>query len=109
MLIKLHIVKVMVFPVVKYGCESCAVKKAECQRMDAFELWYWRRLLRFPWTTRRSNQSVLKEINPECSLKGLMFKLKLQYFGNLMPRADSLEESLRLGKLKAEGEGGDRR
>ena len=81
---KVHLVKAMVFPVVMYGCESWTVKKAECQKFDAFELWYWRRLLRVPWTTRKSNQSILKEISPGCSLKGLMLKLKLQYFGHLM-------------------------
>ena len=86
---KVYIVKDMVFPVVMYGCESWTVKKAERQRIDAFELWCWTRLLRVPWTIRRSNQSILKEINPECSLEGLMLKLKLQYFGHLMPRADS--------------------
>ena len=94
----------MVFPVVMYGCESWTVKKAEHRRIDAFELWYWRRLLRVPWTARRSNQSILKEINPECSLEGLMVKLKLQYFGCLMQRVDSLEKTLRLG-----GIGGRRR
>ena len=95
----------MVFPVVMYGYESWTIKKAEHQRIDAFELWYWRRLLRVPWTTRRSNQSVLKEINPEYSLKGLMLKLKLQYFGHLMQRADLLEKTLMLRKI----EGGRRR
>ena len=94
--IKVHIVKAMVFPVVMYGCESWTVKKAECQRIDAFELWCWRRLLRVPWTARRSNQSILKEINPGCSLEGLMLKLKLQYFGHLMGRADSFEKTLML-------------
>ena len=83
-LTKVHLVKAMVFPVVMYGCESWTIKKAECQRIDAFERWYWRRLLRVPWTARRSNQSILKEISPECSLEGLMLKLKLQYFGHLM-------------------------
>ena len=91
---KVHLVKAMVFPVVMYGCESWTVKKAECQRIDAFELWYWRRLLRVPWTARRSNQSILKEISPVCSLEGLMLKLKLQYFGHLMRRVDSLEKTL---------------
>ena len=91
-----------------YGCKSWTIKKAECQRVDAFELWYWRRLLRVPWTARRSNQSILKEISPECSLKGLMLKLKLQYFGHLMWRADSLGKTLMLGRLKARGEGDDR-
>ena len=93
-------VKPMVFPVVMYGCESWTVKKAECQRIDAFELWCWRRLLRVPWTTRRSNQSMLKEISPGCSLEGLMLKLKLQYFGHMMWRADSFEKTLMLGKIK---------
>ena len=97
---KVHLVKAMVFPVVTYGCESWTVKKAECQRIDAFELWCWRRLLRVPWTARRSNQSILKEINPGCSLKGLMLKLKLQYFGYLMQRADSFEKTLMLGKIE---------
>ena len=97
---KVHLVMAMVFPVVMYGCESWAVKKAEHQRIDAFELWCWRRLLRVPWTARRSNQSILKEISPECSLEGLILKLKLQYFGHLMQRADSLEKSLMLGKIE---------
>ena len=97
---KVHLVKAMVFPVVMYGCESWTIKKAECQRIDAFELWYWRRLLRVPWTARISNQSILKEINPECSLEGLMLKLKLQYFGHLMQRADSFEKTLILGKIE---------
>ena len=88
-----HLVKAMVFPVVMYGCESWTVKKAECRRIDAFELWCWKRLLRVPWTARRSNQSILKEISPGCSLEGLMLKLKLQYFGHLMRRVDSLEDS----------------
>ena len=101
---KVHLVKAMVFPVVMYGCESWTVKKAEWQRIDAFELWYWRRLLRVPWTARRSNQSILKEISPGCSLEGLMLKLKLQYFRHLMRRADSLEKTLMLG-----GIGGRRR
>ena len=95
---KVRLVKAMVFPVVMYGCESWTVKKAECQRIDAFELWCWRRLLRVPWSARRSNQSILKEISPGCSLEGLMLKLKLQYFGHLMRRADSLEKTLMLGK-----------
>ena len=95
----------MVFPVVMYGCESWTIKKAECRRMDAFELWCWRRLLRVPWTSRRSNQSILKEISPGCSLEGMMLKLKLQYFGLLMWRADSFEKTLMLGKI----EGGRRR
>ena len=97
---KVCLVKAMVFPVVMYGCESWIVKKAECQRIDAFELWYWRRLLRVPWTARRSNQSILTEISPECSLEGLMLKLKLQYFGHLMQRADSFEKTLMLGKTE---------
>ena len=97
---KIHLVKAMVFPVVMYGCESWTIKKAECRRIDVFELWYWRRLLRAPWTARRSNQSFLKEISPGCSLEGLMLKLKLQYFGHLMQRADSLEKTLMLGKIK---------
>ena len=91
---KVRLVKAIVFPVVMYGCESWTIKKAECQRIDAFELWCWRRLLRVPWTTRKSNQSILKEISPGCSLEGLMLKLKLQYFGHLMQRADSLEKTL---------------
>ena len=93
---KVRLVKAMVFPVVMYGCESWTVKKAECQRIDAFEPWCWRRLLRVPWTARRSNQSILKEISPGCSLEGLMLKLKLQYFGHLMRRVDSLEKTLML-------------
>ena len=97
---KVHLVKAMVFPVVVYGCESWTVKKAEHQRIDAFELWCWRRLLRVPWTARRSNQSILKEINPEYSLEGLMPKLKLQYCGHLMGRTDSLEKTLMLGKTE---------
>ena len=97
---KVHIVKAMVFPVVVYRCKSYAVKKAEHQRIDAFELWCWRRLLRVPWTARRSNQSILKEISPEYSLKGLMLKLKFQYFGHLMQRTDSVEKILMLGKIK---------
>ena len=98
LLIKVHTVKAMVFPVVMYGCESWTIKKAEYQRTDAFELWCWRRLLRVPWTARRSNQSILKEINPDYSLEGLMLKLKLQYFGYLVQRAKSLEKTLILGK-----------
>ena len=90
----------MVFPVVMYGCESWTIKKAECRRIDAFELWCWRRLLRVPWTARRSNQSILKEISTECSLEGLMLKLKLQYFGHLMWRTDSFEKTLMLGKIE---------
>ena len=101
---KVYLLKVMVFPVVIYGCESRTIKKAEHTRIDAFELWYWRRLLRVPWTARRSNQSILKEISPGCSLEGLMLKLKLQYFGHLMRKADSLEKTLMLG-----GIGGRRR
>ena len=97
---KVHLVKAMGFPVVMYGCESWTIKKAECQRIEAFELWCWRRLLRVPWTARRSNQSILKEISPECSLEGLMLKLKLQYFGYLMQRADSFEKTLMLGKIE---------
>ena len=96
---KVHLVKAMVFPVVMYGCESWTVKKAECRRIDASELWCWRRLLRVPWTARRSSQSILK-ISPGCPLEGLMLKLKLQYFGHLMWRADSLEKNLRLGKIE---------
>ena len=98
--IKVHIVKAMVFPVVMYGCESWTTKKAERQRIDAFELWCWRRFLRVPWTARKSNQCVLKEISPGCSLEGLMLKLKLQYFGHLMRRTDSLEKTLMLGKIE---------
>ena len=98
----------MVFPVVMYGCESWTVKKAEYRRIDAFELWCWRRLLRVPWTARRSNQSILKEISPRCSLVGLMLKLKLQYFGHLIQRADSFEKTLMLERLKAGEEGDDR-
>ena len=94
---KVHLVKGMVFPVVMYGCESWTIKKAEHRRIDAFEMWCWRRLLRVPWTARRSNQSILKDISPECSLEGLMLKLKLQYFGHLMLRVDSLEKILMLG------------
>ena len=97
---KAHLVKAMVFPVVMYECESWTIKKIECQRIDAFELWCWRRLLRVPWTARRSNQSILKEISSGCSLEGLMLKLKLQYFGHLMQRVDSLEKTLMLGKTK---------
>ena len=97
---KVHLVKAMVFPVVTYGCESWTIKKAECQRTDAFELWCWRRLLRIPQTARRSNQSILKEISPEYSLEGLMLKLKLQYFGHLMQRTDSFEKTPMLGKIE---------
>ena len=96
---KFRLVKAMVFPVVMYGCESWTLKKAECRRIDAFELWCWRRLLRVPWTARRSKQSILKEISPGCSLEGLMLKLKLQYFGHLMQRVDSLEKTLMLGGI----------
>ena len=103
---KVCLAKAMVFPVVMYGCESWTVKKAECQRIDAFELWCWRRLLRVPWTARRSNQSILKEISPGCSLEGLTLKLKLQYFGHLMRRVDSLEKTLMLGGV---GIGGRRK
>ena len=102
---KVHLVKAMFFPVVMYGCKSWTIKKAECQRVDAFELWSWRRLLRIPWTVRRSNQSILKEISLGCSLEGLMLNLKLQYFGHLMGRADSFEKTLMLGKI----DGGRRR
>ena len=98
-LTKVRLVKAMVFPVVMYGCESWIVKKAEHRRIDAFELWCWRRLLRVPWTARRSNQSILKEISPGCSLEGMMLKLKLQYFGHLMRRVDSLEKTLMLGGI----------
>ena len=97
---KVHLVKAMVFPVVMYGCENWTIKKAECQRIDAIELWCWRRLLRVPWTARRSNQSILKEINPEYSLEGLMLKLKLQYFGHLIRRTDSLEKTLMPVKIE---------
>ena len=97
---KVCLVKAMVFPVVMYRCESWTVKRAECRRTDAFELWCWRRLLRVPWTARRFNQSILKEVSPRCSLEGLMLKLKLQYFGNLMRRADSFEKTLILGKTE---------
>ena len=102
---KVCLVKAMVFPVVMYGCESWTIKKAECRKIDAFELWCWRRLSRVPWTAKRSNQSILKEISHECSLEGLMLKLKLQYFGHLMRKSDSLEKTLMLGKT----EGGRRR
>ena len=96
---KVHLIKAMVFPVVMYGCKSWTVKKAQRQRIDAFELWCWRRLLRVPWTARRSNQSILKEINPGISLEGMILKLKLQYFGHLMRRVDSLEKTLMLGRI----------
>ena len=108
LLTKVCLVKSMVFPVVMYGYESWTTKKAERQRIDAFELWCWRRLLRVPWTARRSNQSILKEISPGCSLEGLMLRLKLQYFGHLMRRVDSLEKTLMLGGIGAGGEGDDR-
>ena len=97
---KVHLVKAMVFPVFLYGCEGWTIKKAECQRIDAFERWCWRRLLRVPWTAKKSNRSILKETSPEHSLEGLMLKLKLQYFGHLMRRADSLEKTLMLGKIE---------
>ena len=106
---KAHLVKAMVFPVVMYGCESWTIKKAECRRIDAFELWYWRRLLRVPWTARRSNQSILKKISPGCSLEGLMLKLKLQYSGHLMQRADSFETTLMLGKIEGRRRSGPQR
>ena len=104
---KVCLVKSMIFPVVMYGCESWSLKKAEPRRIDSFEIWCWRRLLRVPWSPRRSNQSILKEISPGCSLEGLMLKLKLQYFGHLMQRTDSSEKTLMLGKMKAGGEGDD--
>ena len=104
---KVCLVKAMVFPVVMYGCESWTIKTAECRRIDAFELWCWRRLLRVPWTTRRSNQSILKEISPKYSLEGLMLKLKLQYFGHLMQRTDSLEKTLILAGGEGENRGRD--
>ena len=106
---KVRLVKAMVFPVVIYGCESWIVKKAEHRRIDAFELWCWRRLLRVPWTARRSNQSILKEISPACSLEGLMLKLKPQYFGHLMRRADSFEKTLMLGKIESRRRRGSQR
>ena len=106
---KVRLVKPIVFPVVMYGCESWTMKKAERRRIYAFELWCWRRLLRVPWTVRRSNQSILKEISPGCSLEGMMLKLKLQYFVHLMRRVDSLEKILMLGKIEAGGVGDDRR
>ena len=105
---KVRLVKALVFPVVKYGCESWTVKKAEGRRIDAFELWCWRRLLRVPWTARISNQSILKEISPGMSLEGMMLKLKLRYFGHLMRRVDSLEKTLMLGGIGAGGKGDDR-
>ena len=106
---KVYLVKAMVFPVVMYGCDSWTVKKAERQIIDAFELWCWRRLLRVPWTARRSNQSILKEISPGCSLEGLMLKLKLQYFGHLTQRADSLQKTLMLGKIEGKRKRGQQR
>ena len=106
---KTHLVKAMVFPVVIYGCESWAIKKAECQRIDAFELWCWRRFLRVPWTARRSNQSILKEISPGCLLEGLMLKLKLQYFGHLMRSVDSLGKTVMLGKIEGRRRRGQQR
>ena len=106
---KVCLVKAIVFPVVMYGCESWTVKKTECRRIDAFELWCWRRLLRVPWTARRSNQSILKEISPECSLEGLMLKLKLQSFGHLMRRADSFENTLMLGNTEGKRRRGQQR
>ena len=106
---KVWLVKAMVLPVIMYGCESWTIKKAEHQRIDAFELWCWRRLLRVPWTARRSNQSILKEISPGCSFEGLMLKLKLQYFGHLMRRADSFEKTLMLGKIKGRRRRGQQR
>ena len=106
---KAHLIKAMIFPVVMCGCENWIIKKTECRRIDAFELWCWRRLLRVPWTARRSNQSILKEISPECSLEGMMLKLKLQYFGHLMRRADSLGKSLMLGGIGGRRRRGQRR
>ena len=106
---KVCLVKAMVFPVVMYGCESWTIKQAEHQRIDAFELWCWRRFLRVPWTARRSNQSILKEISPGCSLEGIMLKLKLQYFGHLMRRTDSFEKTLMLGKIEGRRKGDDRK
>ena len=106
---KVYLVKAMIFPMVMYGCESCTVKKAECQRIDAFELWCWRRLLRVYWTARRSNQATLKKLNPEYSLEGLMLKLKLHYFGHLMQRADSSEKTLMLGKIEGRRRRGGQR
>ena len=103
---KFHLVKAMVFPLVMYGCESWTVKKAECRKIDGFELWCWRRLLRVPWTARRSNQSILKEIHPQISLEGMMLKLNLQYFGHLMRRVDSLEKTLMLGGIGGQEEKG---
>ena len=109
LLTKVHVVKALVFPVVMYGCESCAVKKVKHQRIDTFQLWCWRRLLKVPWTERRPNQSILREINPECLLEEMMLKLKLQYFGHLMRTADSLEKSLMLGKTEGRRRRGHQR
>ena len=109
LLTKVRLVKAMVFPVVTYGCESWTIKKAECRRIDAFELWCWRRRLRVPWIARRSNQSILKKINPEYSLEGLMLKLKLQYFGHMMQRANSLEKTLMLGMIEGKRRRGQQR
>ena len=109
LLTKVCLVKAMVFPLVMYGCESWTIKKAEGQRIDAFELWCWRRLFRVPWAARRSNQSILREIRPECSLEGLMLKLKLQYFGHLIQRTDSLEKTLMLGKIEGRRRRGQQR
>ena len=106
---KALLVKALVFPVVMYGCESWTIKKAECRRIDAFELWCWRRLLRVPWTARRSNESILKEMSPACSLEGLMLKLKLQYFGHLMRRADSFEKTVMLEKIEGRRRRGQQR
>ena len=106
---KVRLVKAMIFPVIMYGCESWTIKKAEHRRIDAFELWYWRRLLRVPWTARRSNQSILMEISPGCSLEGLNIKLKLQYFGHLMQRVDSFERTLMLGKIEGRRRRGQQR
>ena len=106
---KVCLVKAMVFPVVMYGCKSWTIKKAECQRIDAFELWCWKRLLKIPWTARRSNQSILKELSPGCPLVGLMLKLKLQYFGHLMRRTDSFEKTLMLGKIEGRRKRGQQR
>ena len=106
---KMRLIKAMVFPLVMYGCESWTIRKAECRRIGAFELWYWRRLLRVPWTARRLNQSILKEISPKYSLEGLMLKLKLQYFGHLMWRTDSLEKTLMLGKIEGKRKRGQQR
>ena len=109
LLTKVRLVNAMVFPIDMYGCEKWTIKKAECRRIDAFELWYWSSLLRVPWTARRSNQSILKEISPEYSLEGLMLKLKFQYFGHLMRRADSFEKTLMLGKIEGRRRRGQER